>query len=130
MAWFDPFGNPGTAPAAGVHAGAASVPKLHRACAEFESLFLNQLLEQMRATVARSGFLDGGAAGDMYTAMLDSHMARVMAAGGGIGLASMLQGQLETTEPAPGAGRDGGLITERSQPNPLVRKEGNSNSSP
>jgi flagellar protein FlgJ len=124
---FDPIGHSGPA--------AAPLPKLQKACAEFESLFLHQLLKQMRATVNRSGFLDGGPAGDMYTAMLDSHLARVVAAGGGIGLAAMLQQQLEKTESTPealsqGASYPGSAAIPRSNPNHRINGASNLISGP
>ena len=46
-------------------------PQLHAACAEMESLFLSHLLKEMRATVEKSGFMDGGQAEEIFTSLLD-----------------------------------------------------------
>ena len=34
--------------------------RLEKACSEFESLFMNLVMKQMRKTVVKSGFIDGG----------------------------------------------------------------------
>ncbi|MGD9212360.1 MAG: rod-binding protein [Desulfobacteraceae bacterium] len=63
-------------------------------CKEFESLFLNYLLKEMRATIPKSGFLDGGQAEQIYTAMYDERIAQEMADRGGIGLAEIIEKSL------------------------------------
>ena len=65
-------------------------PRLETACAELESLFISYLLKEMRATIPKSGFLDGGKAEEIYTSMLDAHLAKELALKGGIGLASVI----------------------------------------
>ncbi|MCJ7615162.1 MAG: rod-binding protein [Desulfobacterales bacterium] len=72
--------------------------RLKEACFELESLFINYLLKEMRATIPKSGFISGGKAEEIYTSMLDSQLAKEMASGGGIGLSSLLRDQL-CTEP-------------------------------
>jgi Rod binding domain-containing protein len=69
--------------------------RLREACSEFEALFINQLLKELRATVGKSGLMDGGRAEEVYTGMMDTEMARDLAAKGGIGLAAILYRQLE-----------------------------------
>lgn len=69
--------------------------QLQRACSEMESLFLNHLLQKMRATIEKSDFLGGGQTEELYTSMLDGEIARNLARAGGIGLASVLQQQLD-----------------------------------
>lgn len=69
-------------------------PRLHAACAEMESLFLSHLLKEMRATVEKSGFMDGGQAEEIFTSLLDVELSKKMSAAGGIGLASILLKQL------------------------------------
>jgi len=87
-------------------------PDLARACAEFEALFLQQLLRQMRATVPREA-PDGGSAGQLYGEMRDAEVARSLARGRGIGLADVLYRQMVrrlgdgAEESAPAAGRNG-----------------------
>jgi flagellar protein FlgJ len=59
-----------------------------------ESLFLSHLLKEMRATVEKSGFMDGGQAEEIFTSLLDVEISKKMSAAGGIGLASILLEQL------------------------------------
>lgn len=68
--------------------------QLKEACFELESLFINYLLKEMRATIPKSGFISGGKAEEIYTSMLDSQLAKEMAFSGGIGLSSLLCDQL------------------------------------
>jgi peptidoglycan hydrolase FlgJ len=69
-------------------------PRLRAACAEMESLFLSHLLKEMRATVEKSGFIDGGQAEELFTSLLDVEISKKMAAAGGIGLSAILLEQL------------------------------------
>lgn len=69
--------------------------RLREACSEFEALFINLLLKEMRATVGKSGLMDGGQAEEVYTGMMDTEMARDLAAKGGFGLADILYRQLD-----------------------------------
>ena len=45
-------------------------PKLQNACQEMESIFINYLFKEMRATINRSEFVSGGTAENIYTSML------------------------------------------------------------
>jgi len=82
------------------------------ACLELESLFIYHLFKEMRATIPKSEFLDGGTAEDIYTSMLDQQLAKELAFRGGIGISSVLLDQLggkpesstplSQTGPAPG----------------------------
>ena len=75
--------------------GAATVdPKLREACIQMESLFIHHLLKEMRATIHKSGFINGGRAEEIYTSMLDAEMAVEISKTRGIGLAEMLLHQL------------------------------------
>jgi peptidoglycan hydrolase FlgJ len=69
-------------------------PQLRNACVEMESLFINYLLQEMRATVDKSGFLGGGRAEEIFTSLLDEKLSKEISASGGIGLSSMLLEQL------------------------------------
>ena len=69
-------------------------PRLRAACAEMESLFLSHLLKEMRATVEKSGFIDGGQAEEIFTSLLDVEISKKMSAAGGIGLSAILLEQL------------------------------------
>ncbi len=76
-----------------------------KACSEFEALFINMMLKELRATVNKSGFMDGGKAEELYTGLMDNQISRDLADQGGIGLAEMLYRQMaeknEARQPAP-----------------------------
>ncbi len=69
--------------------------KLKNACLEMESIFIEKMLHQMRASIPKNGFVSGGKAEEMFTSMLDAELAKTMSASGGIRLSTMFQGQLE-----------------------------------
>jgi Rod binding domain-containing protein len=69
-------------------------PKLRAACAEMESLFISHLLKEMRATVEKSGLIDGGQAEEIFTSLLDVEISKKMSTAGGIGLSAILLEQL------------------------------------
>lgn len=68
--------------------------KLQEISQEFESLFVDMMLQSMRKAIPKSGFIDGGNAEDIYRAMLDSEYAKIIAKHGDAGLASMVEKQL------------------------------------
>ena len=64
------------------------------ACQKLEALFINHLMKEMRATVEKSGLIDGGPGEEIFTSMLDTQMSIDASAAGGIGLAKILFEQL------------------------------------
>ncbi|MFV0423627.1 peptidoglycan DD-metalloendopeptidase family protein [Oleidesulfovibrio sp.] len=72
--------------------------RLRESCEGFESLFIQKLWQQMRATVPKEGYLHSRDE-EMYQSLFDVELSKKMASAGGIGLADMLyeqlQGQLE-----------------------------------
>jgi len=74
-------------------------PQLRAACADMESLFLAHLLKEMRATVEKSGFIDGGQAEEIFTSLLDVEISKKMSVAGGIGLSAILLEQLGGNTP-------------------------------
>ena len=62
--------------------------QLAQSCADFEALFIHKLFQSMWATVVKSGLIDGGLSEDIYTTMLDQHVARDLALRGSMGLSS------------------------------------------
>lgn len=74
--------------------GQTGEKKLREACQGFESVFINKLISQMRATVPKDGFLHGPYE-DQYLAIFDQHLSEKLAAEGGIGLADMMYRQLK-----------------------------------
>ena len=74
--------------------GKKNEAELMQSCKEMESLFVSQLMKEMRATIPKSGFLDGGNAENIYTSMLDDQYAKEIAQNGSLGLADSLYRQL------------------------------------
>jgi len=68
--------------------------ELMEACQQFESLFLNILLKQMRKTVPDSGFVPRSMERDIYESMFDEIIAQKTASNDGFGLAEMVYRQL------------------------------------
>jgi peptidoglycan hydrolase FlgJ len=67
---------------------------LDKACAEFESLFIYQLLKEMRASIPEGGYLGESTQSKTYTSMFDIEIAREISSQRGIGLADFLRQQL------------------------------------
>ncbi len=97
--------------------------RLRESCEGFESLFIQKLWQQMRATVPKEGYLHSRDE-EMYQSMFDQELAKKMASAGGIGLADMLFDQLKgqllnasrTTTP--------GTMEEAAPVRPLSMKDG------
>lgn len=70
--------------------------ELMAACRELESIFIHQLISQMRATIPQDGFLTQSSAEKIFQDMLDQEYAKKISHAGGIGLAEMLYKQLST----------------------------------
>ena len=68
--------------------------RLKESCRDFEAIFIKQMLSSMRATVPRTGMIDGGFAGEIYEDMLYDEYAAKMARTAGLGIAEMLYRQL------------------------------------
>jgi peptidoglycan hydrolase FlgJ len=69
--------------------------ELKKACEQFESLLLNFMIREMRASVPESGLFPKSMADEIYTGMLDEKYADEMARNGGIGLSRMIFDQLK-----------------------------------
>ena len=69
-------------------------PELKAACQEMESLFVNHLFKEMRATIQKSGLISGGRAEEIFTSMLDTELSSAISSSRGIGLAEILFEQL------------------------------------
>lgn len=76
--------------------------QLEKACKEFESLFLNQLLTSMRKTVPKSGLFGKKESREkqMYDSMMDQELAKAWSKSDGIGLANVLYQQLKKSDKA------------------------------
>jgi flagellar protein FlgJ len=107
-----PAGSTGTTPAA--------ERRLRSAAQDVESIFLTQMLQTMRqaSSNAKGGPLSGQSQ-RVYQEMMDEHLGRALARGGGLGLADMLvrdvarrQGTVKNPSSQPPAvpiSREGGL---------------------
>ena len=62
---------------------------MEKVARDFESVFVNKLLESMRKSVPKSGLLDSSAL-DMYQSMMDQEMAKNMSERKGMGLGEMV----------------------------------------
>ncbi len=70
--------------------------KLREACEGFESIFLQKMWEQMRATVPQDGYLHSKEE-KFWQSMFDQELSKKMASAGGVGLGDMLFDQLAVT---------------------------------
>lgn len=68
---------------------------------EFEAMFVGMMLKSMRETVGKDPLTGGGRGEEIFRSMLDQEYASAIAAGGGIGLASVIEKQL-LGEQSPG----------------------------
>ncbi len=64
--------------------------KLRKACADFESLFIFQMLKTMRTTVPESGLLNKMTGRETYEMMMDQKVSEDLAHHGGLGLQNVL----------------------------------------
>jgi len=65
---------------------------------QFESLFLNLMLKEMRKSIQKSGLL-GSDAMETYEQMFDQQVALGMAKAGGIGIGKFVENQLAQNNP-------------------------------
>lgn len=83
--------------------GTRFAPKDHHSVkamsTEFESMFLSQLLKEMRAGLQPGGMFAGDKA-DIQGGLFDLIMSKHLAEAGGVGLASRVQQLVKTTAPS------------------------------
>jgi flagellar protein FlgJ len=70
---------------------------LRKTARQLEGVFVEQLLKSMRSTVSHDGILDGGAGEELFTGMLDQHVAGLMPGQWKNGMASAIARELEHT---------------------------------
>jgi len=68
--------------------------KLHKACADFESILLYQMFKTMRNTVPQGGLTSKMTGKDTYEMMMDQKVSEELAKQGGMGLQKVLFNQL------------------------------------
>jgi flagellar protein FlgJ len=71
-----------------------SQPRLHKACLEFESMLLYEIVKSMRRTISKSDLLHGGHAEETYEQLLDQELCRSLGGQRGLGIADALYQQL------------------------------------
>ncbi|NLT94385.1 MAG: flagellar biosynthesis protein FlgJ [Clostridia bacterium] len=77
-----------------VEKGKDDAAKLMEACQQFESIFIHQMISQMRATIPEGGLLEKSTGEEIFQDMLDQQYAENISKAGGIGLAKILYDQL------------------------------------
>lgn len=72
--------------------------ELKEACNEFEAVFINTLLKNMRRTIPENDFIKKSHARKVFEGMMDEKIADEMASGQGIGLSKMLYNELKNNQ--------------------------------
>ncbi len=72
----------------------ATQEAIKAAAKEYEAVFLAQLLQPMFETIPKGGFFHGGHAEDVFQSMLTQEYGKLIADGGGIGLADAIAKEL------------------------------------
>jgi len=70
-------------------------PALWKASKQFEAIFLQQMMSEMRSTVSKSEFMPHGFAEDVHASMMDEAIAQASTKHGSIGIANAVYRQLE-----------------------------------
>ncbi len=76
-------------------AGAKQDKRLWDACIEMESILVGKMLKEMRKTVNKSGWLNGGFAEEIFEDMLYDEYAMNMSRNSNLGMAKMLYEELK-----------------------------------
>ncbi len=75
-------------------AGGIDQEKLKKACTEFESLFIQEILKFMRQTIPASGLAGPGAGKEVYQSLLDQELSKNLAKKGGLRIGEMVYRQM------------------------------------
>ena len=97
-----------------------SEKEMEKVARDFESVFVNKLLESMRKAIPKSGLLDSSAL-DMYQSMMDQEMAKNMSERKGMGLGEMVYKDLSRLDKV----FRGESISSSSIKMPIAQKTGN-----
>jgi len=71
--------------------------KLKAACQQFEALFVQMMMKNMRSTIQDGGFIEKSYAREMFEGMFDEEIAKEVSKGQGIGVSQMMYEQLSKT---------------------------------
>jgi flagellar protein FlgJ len=69
-------------------------PKLREACADFEAILVNRMLEAMRRTLHQDGLLDGGTGREVYDSLYYQEIATRVSRAKGLGIGERLYRQM------------------------------------
>ena len=84
--------------------GDARLARMRRVASQFEGVFVEQMFKVMRETVPQDGELSGGAGEEMFTSLLDEHVASEAPARWHRGVSDAIVSRLAPpVVPAPGA---------------------------
>ena len=72
-----------------------SLPRLKKSCAEFESIFINFMLQSMSTATAGEGLLGNSHESKIIKSMFYENLAVEIAKGGGLGLGKILFEELD-----------------------------------
>ncbi len=84
-----------------VTAASDKAARLKKACEDMESLFIHQLIKEMRATIPKSDLFGKSQAQDIFTGMLDGQLAQEISQTRGLGISTLLMRQLGGMEGLP-----------------------------
>ncbi|QZY55538.1 rod-binding protein [Crassaminicella profunda] len=68
--------------------------KLMDACRQFESVFINMMMKNMRSTIHEDGIIEKSYGREIFEGMLDEKLAEEASKGNGMGLAKQMYDQL------------------------------------
>lgn len=71
-------------------------PALWKASVQFEAIFMQQMMSEMRSTVTKSDFMPHGFAEDVHASMMDEAIAQAATKHNSIGIANAVYRQLES----------------------------------
>jgi flagellar protein FlgJ len=95
--------------------------KLKKSCADFEAVFIQQLLKSMRQTVMRSDFIGNGAGKDIYESLFDQELSQSLSKREGLGLGKVIYNRMIQQEERRGATPPAREKTETDQPGIIIR---------
>lgn len=84
--------------------------QLRKAAEDFEAVFMGLVLKQMRSTVHREEFLNGGIGEEFFTEMLDEEFAKATSGRSASGIGEMLYSQLKRMYGSEGSVEDGNAV--------------------
>jgi Rod binding domain-containing protein len=75
-------------------------PELWKVSTQFEAIFVQQMLSEMRKTVHKSGFMPSGFAEDVHASMMDEAIAQSSVRHSNFGIAENIYRQLQAAQSA------------------------------